>query len=254
VLDDLCNGGVPVVPVPVVKNAVAPHHEIVGVAVRESRGDGHLVRAPSAGAVAVGEVRLAQRGERAVLRGIIHTDAELAASPVQIQGARLEHRLPIRRVEVGKGNEVIEQTVEIPVVAHQAIHRGNGLGLGFKRFVFGNECSDLFFGVAGKDLAYPAQAELLDGCAGLFCQPLPVRTERGKDGRPLVGGQAGPSRTEKGRNHLGLQLAEGLRPRRVHPLFQGQWLPGLHLRQGERGKFGAGSREVLAGKGREVFL
>jgi len=68
VLDDLGNGGVPVVPVSVTKNAVTPHHEIVGVAVRESRGDGHLVRAAPAGAVAVGEVRLAQRGACAVLR------------------------------------------------------------------------------------------------------------------------------------------------------------------------------------------
>jgi hypothetical protein len=58
VLDDLGDRRVPVVALAVVEDAVAAHHEVVGVAAGERCDDGPLLLVGAPDALAVGEVRL----------------------------------------------------------------------------------------------------------------------------------------------------------------------------------------------------
>src|SRR6185437_11345431 len=108
-LDDLDDGRVPVAPLAVVEDAVAPDEEIVGVARGEGSGDCHDLFAFVARAAAISEIDAAQGRELGVLRLVLDLDAEIAAPGVEVEGSGLEHGFASAGVEILEGDEIVEE-------------------------------------------------------------------------------------------------------------------------------------------------
>ena len=118
-LDDLRDRRVPVPALAVVEDAVAPDHEVVGVAGGEGRRDLELLGGVLARALAIGQVGLAQAGERGVLGGVLDAHAEVATAAVEVKRADLENGLAAAGVEIAEGDEVAQELEQVAVVARR---------------------------------------------------------------------------------------------------------------------------------------
>ena len=92
-LDDLDDGRIPVLALAVVKDAVASHHEKIGIAPRESGGDRHLVGSSSSCTIAVGQINATERGQGGMLVHVVHAHAQITASAIQIERTGLKDGL-----------------------------------------------------------------------------------------------------------------------------------------------------------------
>ncbi len=86
---DLGDRGVIIAPVAIVKNAVAPDHEIVVVALGNDGHDLEAFAGSFARAFAVGEEGAGKSGHDRVLGGVLDAQAEAARAPVPDKGRRL---------------------------------------------------------------------------------------------------------------------------------------------------------------------
>ena len=91
-----------------------------------------------AGALAIGQVGLAQAGERGVLGGVFDAHAEVATAAVEIKRADLEDGLAAAGVEIAEGDEVAQELEQVAVVTDEAVHDDDLVHGGFERLVLGD--------------------------------------------------------------------------------------------------------------------
>jgi len=102
VFDQFDHRRIPVVALAVVEHAVAPDHEVAGVAVGQRRRNVHLVGSTVAPALTISQERLTQISHPAVGADVVHPDAEIAAAAVDEEPARLEDGLGARPIKILK--------------------------------------------------------------------------------------------------------------------------------------------------------
>jgi hypothetical protein len=247
VLDHLRDRGIPVHPLAVVEDAVAAHHEVVGVARGHGCGDVHGV---ALGVLqrAVEQVAVGERRHGGMLGRVLHLDAQLAGARVQVERADLEHGGRPARVEVAEGHEVVHQAHQVTVEAHQLLDRLDGLRLRFLLLVLGDELEELLLVVALGELTHACGAQLLHEDARLSGPPRLVCRQLRLDAGEV--GLAESVLLAHQRLHDGaLERGHAHAPGRVEPLRQRQPLVHHDLGQWELLHLGRGHVQVL---GREL--
>ncbi len=176
-LDDADHHRVPVAPVAAIEEAVAPDHQLIGIARREGGGDEHLLAGHRPAAFAIGQVDLRQGGHRRMFGDVADLDAEIQAAAVEIERAGLERRLAALGVELAEADEIIEQRQEIAPQQGQAQHVVDGAGLVLERLVLGDQPVQLVLvGMRGQ-LDQAGFAQRVDREIGLAGPPGAVRRE-----------------------------------------------------------------------------
>ena len=244
VVHDVGDDGIPVAALPVVEHAVAPHEEVVAVALREAGRDLH--RGAGALAVHVGDVGLAHRRERV---RAVDADAQFGAAAVEVERAGLEDRPAVARVKVGEVDEIVQQRAQVAVVVGQPVHIGDGLELRLERLVLRHEGGERRLPLPRKDLLDAGETESLDRRAGLAAQPRLVGGEFCVERRPFGRRERGLGRPINRGDRRLMQGGERRGPGGVDALQQRQVPAGLNPRQREARHFLGGNFQVLGRDG-----
>ena len=111
--------------------------------------------------------------------GILDDQAQIAASLVQVERARLEDRLVLAPVEIPEGNEVVTELDEVAVIVCQPLQADDRRGIAFLGFVFGDERGERLLGLAGQDLAHALRARASPPSRRPWCCTSVIRGELG---------------------------------------------------------------------------
>ena len=243
-IDNLDDMGIPIVALYIVKNAVAPNHQVIGIAASERRGNDHFLGAVAAFALAIGQIGPAQIGHGAVGVDAINLDAELTGAAIDEQGSRLEDRLAVLHVEIAESDKVIEQAVEIPVVMYQPDNIDNGLYLGCQLYIQGNQVLKIALARSGQDGLNPFKPQPFGRSPGFVTLPSLVGQEGLLDFLPLTGihGRGG---AEQRHHHQVCQRGYRASPGRVHSILKRQGTASTDAGQGEALHLFPGCGQVL---------
>jgi len=151
--------GIPIQPLPIVENSVAPHKEIVAVALRETGGD-FQGGVAEAGAFAIGDVGLAHGGER---RGSRDLDAEFGGAAVEVKAAGLEDGAGVGVVEVEEVDKISQEHGEIAAVTDKAFDPVDAIELGFEGLVLSKHGVDRTLGIGGQNRSNALGSQAGDG-------------------------------------------------------------------------------------------
>ena len=187
-----------------------------------------------------------------MLGGVIDAEAQVAAAPVKVERAGLEHGFTLAPVEIAEGDEIIEEPEEIAVEPQEFIDRGDGGGLGFERLVRVNEFMDGLLRGARQDLLQPGVAEFLDTGARFGGGPRFVGAQFGLESRPLRFRERGAV-AQKRFNDVDLEGRQGIGPGGIDPFLEGKRFAGFNAGEGKSGDLAAGNGEIFGGE-RQVFL
>ena len=129
IVDNFDEGGIPISPGVIHKDAIAAFHEYVITACCECghdqpfAGRRAIINMPST--LAVKKAQLAHTCQGVVGINITDRQAELAGTAVHIQGTGAEGDILPQTVKIIERNEIHEQTVQMPIVEHQTFHFSN---------------------------------------------------------------------------------------------------------------------------------
>src|SRR5690606_10550360 len=92
--------------------------------------------------------------------------AKAAGARIEIERARLEDRAGLRIVEIGEGNEVEEQPMQVAMVTRELLQVIEAAGLGLEILVGSDEIGQLPARRRGEDGANAFQSEARHGQLG----------------------------------------------------------------------------------------
>jgi hypothetical protein len=204
------------------------------------------------GALAVHEEGAAVRGHRGVRARVGHLHAEVAAPPVEVERPGLENSLLLARVEVAEGDEVVEQRVEIAVVAHQPLDGGDGVASGSSALSLAMSAVIASRLRAFEQRAHPRAGRGLDLGAGLARAPRVEGRELRAESAPTALRSGLRRRRAAGWITAARSAGDRRAPRRVQPVVERERLVGGDAGEREGNDLGDRRRRAPSRRGPRI--